>query len=396
MDMFKQAIQALMVSGIVIVTSCRTMPQRVELNPPVESLSTYQQRALDYEKEGETELALVNWRIAENLVEKKIASLTEHMGNNVEKHYQLGLSYKKEGKKDLAAQEFITALRYDKDGKAPLKQIKTLNLPSRYISYTVKEGDSFESVAGQVYKNPAYEFIVRSFAGQDSKNDGRKLTAGQVIRLPILELEFTRRFFNFNREINLARKLYKDKDYQAILPIAENILVHVPDNEESVFLINSSYYGLAEKYFNEENYPAAVDMLKMIDPRFRNVKNRILYIERVQASRIREAKENAAETVYQKALAFEKRNRYDQALSVYESLDQGYKDVKDRISRLKWHMKKESDKHYMKGVQFFSNQKLEEAIGEWKEAITLDPANLKAKKDMENATQLLKKIKEIK
>lgn len=386
---------------IALATSgCRTLSVNSDKNATVEgpllSLSSYQQKALDYEKAGDAELALANWRIAENLVGQKISALTDHMENNAEKHYQKGLSFKKAGQKQEAVREFLTALRYDKNHKFALKKIKGMAIPSRNIAYTVRDGDTFESIAGQVYKNPNYDFIVKSFVGQDSKGDVKKLTPGQTIRLPILELEFTRRFFKFNKELNLARKLYKDKDYQGILPLAENILIHVPDNEEAVFLINSSYYGLAEKYFNEENYLEAIEMLKLIDPRFRNVKNRILYIERVQAGRIKEARDNVNDSNYRKALAFEKKKLYHKALSAYESVDHGYMDLKERLSRLKQIMRKESERHYLNGVKYFSDQKLEHAIGEWKESLNFDPNNTKAKKDIENASQLLKKINEIK
>ncbi len=241
----------------LVAVGCRTFSGNSDKNAasegPLLSLSSYQQKALDYEKADDSELALANWRIAENLVGQKIAALTDHMENNAEKHYQKGLSFKKAGQKEDAVREFLTALRYDKNHKSALKKIKSMSIPSRNIVYSVREGDTFESIAGQVYKNPNYDFIVKSFVGQDSKGEGKKLTPGQTIQLPILELEFTRRFFKFNKELNLARKLYKEKDYQSILPLAENILIHVPDNEEAVYLINSSYYGLAEKYFNEEN-----------------------------------------------------------------------------------------------------------------------------------------------
>lgn len=384
----------------LVAVGCRTFSGNSDKNAasegPLLSLSSYQQKALDYEKADDSELALANWRIAENLVGQKIAALTDHMENNAEKHYQKGLSFKKAGQKEDAVREFLTALRYDKNHKSALKKIKSMSIPSRNIVYSVREGDTFESIAGQVYKNPNYDFIVKSFVGQDSKGEGKKLTPGQTLQLPILELEFTRRFFKFNKELNLARKFYKEKDYQSILPLAENILIHVPDNEEAVYLINSSYYGLAEKYFNEENYSAAIEMLKLIDPRFRNVKNRILYIERVQAGRIKEARDNVNAANYQKGMTFEKKKLYHKALSAYESVDHGYMDLKERLGRLKQIMRKESEKHYMNGVKYFSDQKLEQAIGEWKESLNFDPNNAKAKQDIENASQLLKKIKEIK
>ncbi len=391
LTLYAACVMMLVVNGCLTLEGGKDTPPSME--GPNASLSSYQQKALDYEKDGERELALVNWRIAENLVARRIAALTDHMEDNAEKHYQKGLSFAKSGERLKAVQEFLTALRYDRNHKSALKQIRKLTEPSRSISYTVREGDSYESIAAQVYKNPSYDFIVRSFTRPESKG---KLITGQTLSLPILELEFTRRFFNFNKELNRARKFYKEKDYQGILPVAENILIHVPENEEAVFLINSSYYGLAEKYFHQENFPAAIDMLKMIDPRFRNVKNRILYIERVQADRIREAKDSVNAASYKKAVELEKKKLYPKALSAYESMDSGYLDVKERIVSLKSVMRKLADKHYLLGVKYFSGQKLEEAVTHWKETLNLDPANAKARKDLENALQLLKKIKEIK
>ena len=375
-----------------LCAGCAGLPLEKRGDTAGKGLLTYQNKAMEYEKEGELQLALANWRIAETLMSKKISALTDHMENKAEKHYQKGLSQRKNGHWNEAVKEFLSALQNDRNHKQALRHLKKGAVLSRNIRYKVEEGDTYESIASQVYKNPAYEFIVRSFAGVDKKG----LVSGTVIELPHLELEFTRRFFNFNKEILVARKIFKEKDFQKLLPVAENILVHVPDNEEAVYLINSSYYGLAEKYFSEENYPGAIDMLKMIDPRFRNVKNRILYIERVQAMRINEAKDSTNRANYTKGYELVRKKQYVQALAYYEKADPGYKDVKEKISGLKITMKNQSEKHYMKGVEYFLNEKLEEAIGQWKETLALDPSNTKAKKDIENAAQLLKKIKKIK
>jgi len=375
---------------------CQSMVQytkELPMDSSVPSLIPYQLKAIDYEKNNELQLALTNWRIAEALMNERIRALTEHIGNNAEKHFQRGLTCLNDGLIDQARLEFLTTLRYESDHSDALKCLRKAVNPKRTIEYTVKKDDSFKTIANQVYKNNNQNILVAFFSGLESEKD---LVEGLVLSLPVLEVEFTKRFFNYHKEMALARKYFKDKDFIRVLPIAENIVKHMPDNREAVFMINSSYDGLAEALFKKQKYNDAIDMLKMIDPKFRNVKPRIMEIQGIQARHMATDTENKNAAHYRDGRDFFKKEMYIESLKAFEYVDSGYADVVDKIAELNAIMKNESEIHYRKGVKHFLNEKLDEAILEWEKALAFDPENLKVQKDIDNAKQLLKKIDEIK
>ncbi|HSR13097.1 MAG TPA: hypothetical protein VLS90_16745 [Thermodesulfobacteriota bacterium] len=55
-----------------------------------------------------------------------------------------------------------------------------------------------------------------------------------------------------------------------------------------------------------------------------------------------------------------------------------------------------AEAHYIEGVKFFVNEEVEKAIREWESALSLDPDHPKARKDIENGRNLLKKLENIK
>jgi tetratricopeptide (TPR) repeat protein len=358
--------------------------------PPIYS---YQQKAMDFEKKDEWQSALENWRIADALMTQKISALTEKIGNNAEMHYQKGLNLQREGLQDKATIEFLTTLRYDRNHKGALRCLRAIETPYRNIVYAVREGDSFQSIAGQLYKNLNDDYIIKYFSGLSSE---KELTPGLVLTLPNLDPEFTIRFFNYSKEISIARKFYKEKDYHRLIPSAENILIHMPESEEAVFMINMSYIGLSEQFLTNEDYSAAIDMLKRVDPKFRNVKSRIANIEKIQAKHRYDAIEKINKDNYRLGKSLYAKGQYLKALAVLEKIEPDYLYVKKVISDLKVEMKKESEIHYRKGVKHYLKEELKEAVSEWQQAQALDPDNFKIKKDIDNATQLIKKIENIK
>jgi lipopolysaccharide biosynthesis regulator YciM len=55
-----------------------------------------------------------------------------------------------------------------------------------------------------------------------------------------------------------------------------------------------------------------------------------------------------------------------------------------------------AEAHYLKGVNFFVEEKIEKAIQEWETTLSLEPRHPKAKKDIETARNLLQKLEKIK
>lgn len=351
----------------------------------------FQKKAIKYENDQELQLALANWKIAEALLKERILSITKHIEENAEKHYQNGLTYMQKGQVDLATTEFLKTLWFDPSHREVMDALKNIG-PSRTLTYTIRPGDTFTSIAEHVYKNRDQSCIVSYFSGVDLESD---LKPGNELTLPVLELGLTKRFFNYQKEITEARDFFKKKEFKKALQVAENIHKHMPDNEEAMFIINSSYDALAEELEKKQKYESAIELLEKIDPKFKSVKNRIQHIRDILARKREAVTENKNATHYQAGLNFLDQKQYLKALEALEKVELSYGDVKMKLAELKELMTAESEMHYRNGVKFFLDEKLEEAIGEWEIALALAPENVKAQKDIDNAKQLLKKINEI-
>lgn len=389
----------LIIAGLWGLTLCgcitgKTTPtdsSKLPENQP--GLIDYQLRALELENSNELQLALLNWRIAEALLYERISDLTDRIGNNAEKHFQKGVTFFNKGEPEQARKEFLKTLRYDSNHQEALQFIKGWLISPRSIEYIVKNGDTFRDIAGHVYKNKQYEFIVRYFSGHKKDSELKK---GDIISLPILEADFTRQFFNFKKAIAYARKLYIDKDYENLIPAAQNILKHIPDSEEAQYMINSSYYGLGEYYFSAGRFSESVDMLNKVDPRFRDVTKIINRINRAKKKQLEVITENNNSEYYKLGRRLFNQGDYIKALHTFRKVSPDYADVNDLILSLKKLIKQKAELHYREGVKYFVTEDLNRAIDEWNKALELDPENKKCIRDIENARMLLDKIKKLK
>ena len=70
---------------------------------------------------------------------------------------------------------------------------------------------------------------------------------------------------------------------------------------------------------------------------------------------------------------------YDEALAVFNKADPGHDCIEKGISDVKASMNKEAEEHYLKGVKYFLNEDLNNAIKEWEKTLALNPEHQKAK-----------------
>ena len=59
-------------------------------------------------------------------------------------------------------------------------------------------------------------------------------------------------------------------------------------------------------------------------------------------------------------------------------------------------IQKQAEAHYIRGVKYFLNEELQNAIKEWEKTLELNPSHGKAKKNIKNAKNLLEKLKKVK
>ncbi len=206
-------------------------------------------------------------------------------------------------------------------------------------------------------------------------------------------------FFNYQKEIKAARRLFHGREFKNLLIAAENILKHAPSNKEALFMINTACYKLGEKYFRAGKYRNSIEYFKRVDLDFRNVQDKITEASAAISKMKNDATENENYKCYYKALELYRNKEYIKALKYLGKVEPGCEPSKKVVDeaklKIRSSMKKESDLHYKNGVKYFVNEKLTLAIDEWKKALLLNPENKMIKKDIENTMNLLEKVKKM-
>jgi tetratricopeptide (TPR) repeat protein len=318
--------------------------------------------AVEYEKKGELRQALQRWEIVGSLrpedaeVIKKISDLKLQINNSAEKHFKNGVANYKRNRSYEARKDFLLALSLNPEHKEALDYLKNRLAGEDVLQYQVKKGDTIKSIAQKNYRDADKAFLIAYFnnLGADAR-----LSAGHDIKVPVLEPALmgkrvdasppdeaphkaadskgaAGKAYDAKGAIGEAAAFYQSKEYLRTIAITEKILQSDPSRRDARDLLNAACYQKGRSLMMEEKYQGAVAMFECAEPAYKDVKN----------------------------LA---------ALS------------KKRLA----------DSHYIRGVELFMLEKLDEAIEEWKVTLSFDPSHPKASSDIDNARALLNKVKEI-
>ncbi|MGB2927295.1 MAG: hypothetical protein WBB70_00130 [Desulfobacterales bacterium] len=305
--------------------------------------SYYLEKALAYEKNDELQTALFYMQIAGTLnpdsikIPEKIASLKSTIDHKARKHFTTGVEcYEKRKFKD-ARRQFLTTLRYAPGHQEALDYLKNRLHPKEYLNYTVKEKDTLKDISKKFYKDPSKDFLIAYF---NNLKTGEEPISGTTLEIPVLESEFNRPSIDIPIELIKAENLLKEKQYEQALAVAGKILDYDKSNKAAQDLINTAFCQQGKDLIIRKNYTEALHVLSRADPQ--------------------------------------------------------YDCVKKTTSDVYTAMEKQAEVHYLKGVNHFLNEELQSAIKEWEKTLALNPEHKKAKKNINNARSLLKKLEKVK
>lgn len=322
---------------IVYLMGCAGSSRQSPVGVPL--AEQWRQRALENEKDGELQQALINLKIENSLnpgdehSARKIRELKNRIYINAAAHFKQGMAYYRKGLLKKAQKEFLITLRYDPFHEDALGYLKGLQVREHFVSYKTKRGESLKDIAVEVYKEPDMDFLVAHFIGLDVE---AKPDPGSLIELPVLEPQFLKLLVNVEERLAEGKSFFKAKEYEKALASAQRVLSVEPDNKEAVDLRNVSCFRLGKRLALKRKYPESLEMFIQVD-------------------------------------------------EGYEGLDKALSDARENIA-------KQAETHYRRGVKFFLNENLENAIAEWEETLALDPGHEKAKRDIKKAQRLLEKL----
>lgn len=140
-------------------------------------------------------------------------------------------------------------------------------------------------------------------------------------------------------------------------------------------------FAEAADIFRRGDYLAAIDAF-----------SRVL----AQQPGLREAVEYQKLAYYNQGVAYVGKGNYAEALKMFERLRRIQPDFKRLAHYMQTTREKLGDQHYLAGIRHYKEQRLQEAIEEWNQALALNPKLESAKRHQEQARKLLKRLEEIK
>jgi tetratricopeptide (TPR) repeat protein len=341
---------------VMLISGCAAVPQKPapEKDPFSGLLERNRQQALEYEKNGELPRALHRWEIAnafqpaDEEAIRKTAALKTEIHALADQHFKRGLSYYQSHSVPAARREFLLTLYYEPDHPEALSYVKKKLDGEDDILYEVKAGDTLSEIAKKVYNDPQKDFLIPLF--NDLGKD-RKLVPKTTLRLPILEAPSSKQpaevreapmetqdlSAEMKEMMGKAMAYFKANKFRETLSITEEILLYNPANKEAHELANDSHYQMGKLFSRERKLQEALEELSHVDP--------------------------------------------------------GYRDAAELLNATK---KQLGEVHYVTGIKYYTEEKLDQAVREWEETLKLNPQHPKARGDIENALRVLQKLKEIK
>jgi len=323
-------------------------------------VDVYRNKAINYERAEEFLKAIEMWKIVSSIsptgkeARKKIDGLQSQAGLAAESHFKKGVVNYQKGAISSARKEFLLTLLYNPDHRDAVDYLKNKLVGEDYIQYVVKKGDTLPSIAQKFYNDPQKDFLISYFNNFDKQT---KLVPEMNLKIPVLDISETEKT--------------SEGDDTAIAE-EEEPPEKTGDVDIAGLLAKGTALLSAKKY--EEALSTAANVLK-----FEGTNSAALNIV------------NAAN--YEMGKIASAAKKYNEALKYFSKVKPGYRDVKVVMITTQNLL---AEVFYNTGVKFYVTDKIEQAIREWNETLRLNPKHPRARKDIENAQNLLKKLQKLK
>jgi tetratricopeptide (TPR) repeat protein len=331
----------------------------------------HRERALALERDGFLRRALEEWKIA-RAVDPDSATLRDgqkrleaRIEEQVAERISEGRAALTRGSHVEARRRFLMALALDPGNRTLLNLLQNEVRDVEFIVHTVRQGDTLAALAERYYGDRSRLEVIWE-TNQLPPNP--RLVAGTTLKIPeIPGLPFARPRSaalppppapgptvvaparpepgreelappEINPLIAEAREALERNDYPLALGDLDKLLAGDPGNREGLTLKKLALYRQGKNQFDQKNYAGS----------FRT-------------------------------------------LNVLARLQPDYEDVPKLLQQTKT---RAVDQHYREGIRLYREEKLPQAIAEWKIVLDLEPQHANAKKNIDQAERLLRGLEQ--
>jgi tetratricopeptide (TPR) repeat protein len=320
----------------------------------------YRARAEALEREGALRAALDQWKIALTLDADPAAAearrrLEARIEREVGERVQHGRAALTRGAHLEARRHFLAALALDPANTTAFTALRNDVKEIRFVSHVVRPGETLGSIAQRYYGDRSRSEVIWE-TNQLPSNP--RLLAGSTLRVPeIPGLPFmvavppaavpepprsTAPREETAPEVDplLAevKEAVENKNYAEALIDVDRLLASNPRHAEGVELKKSILYSLGKNQLEQKNYDESFKTLTQL-----------------------------------------------------AKLAPRYEDSPTLMTQVRARLVQQ---HYAEGLRFYREEKLEEAITEWKVVLEMDPRHPSARRNIEQAEQILKRLEQ--
>jgi len=350
-------VSAALVAALLL-GACATVSSKPEL------AASSHAKARKLEKDGQLRPALLEWKVARaidaNDAEARAneARLTARIEGLVAAKVTEARGLLQRGAPLQARRSLLSALALDPANATAADMLREVG-DIEFVTYTVRAGDTLASLAERYYGDRARGEVIWE---ANNLPPGKPLVVGAVLRIP--EIPGVP-FYAPGRTPLPA----------GVPPRGPDKPVSPPDEPPEV---NPLLADAREAVEHKEFSAALADLDRFL----------------AQNPGDREGAELKKLALYRLGQTALEEKKYDDSYRALTQLAKLQPDYQDVASLLPQARRQVIDRHYQEGIRLFREEKLPEAIAEWKIVLDMEPQNVNAKRNLEQAERLLKGLEQ--
>ena len=359
---------------------CAALRKKPEVKKPPEVRleRVLLERALEYERRGQPLNALQHYEAALAVIVAKKKGLEDSLRRDAEKRYHKGIEYYEQGKYSDARREFLAALRLKPDFPEVVELLKPVPPPpfGQYVVHEVREGEYLAAIAEKYYGDKSkFEIIARVNGLEDATKlyTGMKLIIPKIKGMVLSDLE----------EEPSSEVPLEEETIYAAKPEDEEESGEEPSSaseQEMGYDPVAIYQEQGVTLLEEGQYLAALHEFQKVlntDPSRKKVQEYMAWAHYRQG-----------EVFFNRADYLKARDHFYEALRY----DKEWAACKEYVIRAEDAYK---EVHYLKGIEYFEEERLEDAIEQWQLVSKVDPNYKQVQNYLLRAQKLFEKIREL-
>jgi tetratricopeptide (TPR) repeat protein len=340
----------------------------------------HRQQAEALERDGQLRRAAEEWKIALTITpddakaRESLRALQAKIDQMVAERIDQGRKALARGVQVEARRKFLTALALDPGNRVAFDLLQTKTREVEFITHTVRAGDTLSELAQRYYGDRSRSEVIWE-TNQLPPNP--RLAPGSTLKIPeIPGVPFVHAEARKPPPVVAAVPTPDVPRPGPATPSAPSTAA--PAKEEFAPEVNP-LLAEAREALDRSDYP---DALGAVDK----------YLSGKPGDR--EGITLKKQALYGQAKSQMEAKRYTESMQSLTMLTRMQPDYEDAPVLLKQARTRIVEQHYTQGVRFYREEKLKEAIAEWRVVLEMDPNNANARRNIDQAEKLLRGLEQ--